>query len=469
MIDLARVPPHSVEMEQAVLGAMLLDARAIEQARDALRDLDGRAFYHEPHGRLYSAMVALYDRAQSVDALTLATELRQRGWLEECGGAAYLATLYMAVATAANVQHHLQIVIEMALYRHIIETTENLSRQAYNEAGEAHALLGQAVTRLTELSSTQQHGLRSLQDILQTVCALIDEAHRACGKGIGLHSGLAQLDRTTGGFLPGQLVIIGGRPSQGKTALALQFAEAAAQSVGVAFFSLEMSTEELGLRLLAQNTGLELHCLRTGALLDTEWARLTQHVGRLADKPLYVDDSGDLNVLQIRAECRQFQRNYPLGLVVVDYLQLMGSHRRTDSREQEVSSISRGLKNLAKELRVPILALSQLSRKVEERPDRRPRLSDLRESGSLEQDADLVLFIYRPETYGIATEEVYGVKESTVGIAEINLAKHRNGPTGSFWTRWDAQHVRFEHLLDRRYEDTPEAHEVVAIGQPTPN
>jgi replicative DNA helicase len=439
---LERLPPQAIEVEQAVLGAMLLDNRAVGRAIELL---DRVYFYHPPHGKIFDAIIALYERNEAVDQLTLGEELKKRGHLEEVGGVVYLATLASEVATAANIDHHAKIVLEKGLTRSLIEATSEIAERAYEERSDAQELLDWSEQRIFSLSEKQlSQGFEGIDDVLHETFEQIELAHNRDSSVTGVDTGFADLNDMTSGFQNGDLVIIAARPSVGKTALAMCLARNAAVSAGkgVAIFSLEMSKQQVAQRLLCIETRIDLHKLRTGRLRDDDWLHLTRNVTTLAQAPIYIDDAPGITVLEARAKTRRLMRERGIGLVIIDYLQLMTSRDSINSREQEVSSISRGLKGLAKELNVPVVALSQLSRATESRTDRRPQLSDLRESGSIEQDADVVMFIYRPDLYGLTT----GDGASLESVAEIIIGKQRNGPTGSVNLMWNAPCASFETL-----------------------
>lgn len=440
--SLERMPPQAVDVEQAVLGAMLIDQRAIGRA---LELLDEGCFYYSPHSRIFRAILALYERGEAVDQLTLAEELKRHSKLEEAGGVVYLARLATEVATGANIEHHARIVLEKSLSRKLIETASEVSEAAYEGRRNVQELVDWAEQRIFGLSERgMSDGFEALEHVMSATLEQIERAHNRVSTVSGVDTGFTDLNDLTSGFQPGDVIILAARPSVGKTALALTLARNAAvdSDVGVAIFSLEMSKMQLAQRLLSAETRVDLHRLRTGRLSDEDWLHLTRNVGRLAQAPIYVDDTPGLSVLEARAKARRLQREHGIGLVIIDYLQLMSAHERVNSREQEISRISRGLKGMAKELNVPVLALSQLSRAVEGRTDRRPQLSDLRESGSIEQDADVVMFIYRPEIYGLQGPD----GASLEGIAEIIIGKQRNGPIGSVRLQWNAESATYEQL-----------------------
>ena len=449
---LDRLPPQAVDVEQAVIGAMLIDQRAVGRA---IEILDEGCFYHNPHARIFSAMISLFDRSEGIDQLTVSEELKKRGEIEEVGGLVYLSTLAAEVATAANIVHHANIVLDRGLSRSLIETAALISDRAFEGRTEVYELLDWAEQRIFSLSERRlSSGFESIESVLHGTIEQIERAHNRDSAVSGVDTGFSDLNDLTSGLQAGDLVILAARPSVGKTALALGMARNAAVETGkgVAIFSLEMSKQQVAQRLLCLETRVDLHKLRTGRLRDDDWLRLTRQVGKLAQAPIYVDDTPGITILETRAKARRLKREHGVDLIVIDYLQLMGTHVNVNSREQEVAQISRGLKGLAKELDIPVLALSQLSRAPEARTGGRPQLSDLRESGSLEQDADVVMFIYRPDLY-VKSEEA-GSQE---GTAEIIIGKQRNGPVGSVKLMWDESCASFQDLAPEfRIEQEPE-------------
>ena len=437
-----RLPPQAQEMEQAVLGAMLIDRRAIGRA---IVILDPDCFYHQAHNQIYEAILGLYENNEAVDQLTLAEELRKRDQLDGVGGRVYLATLATQVASAANIDYHARIVLEKALSRKLIETSAQMAEQAYEGHRDIHEVIDLAAQRIFALSERGlSQGFAKLDSVLDETVEHMERVHRQDSAVSGVETGYQNLNDLTSGLQKGELVILAARPSVGKTALGLCIARNAAMEagVGVGIFSLEMSNMQLAQRLLSIETRLDLHKMRAGRLREEDWMNLTRNISRLAQAPIYIDDSPGITVLEARAKARRLQREHGVGLIVVDYLQLMSGGQQFNSREQEISHISRGLKALAKELNLPVLALAQLSRAVESRTDRRPQLSDLRESGSIEQDADLVMFIYRPEVYDLKGPD----GGSLEGFAEIIIGKQRNGPVGNVKMTWNAECATFEDM-----------------------
>jgi replicative DNA helicase len=432
-----RLPPQSIEAEIAVLGAMLLDKSAVGTA---LELLDENCFYRKSHQRIFRAIISLFERNEPADLVTVSEELKRHDQLEEAGGRAYIASLLDNVATAANISYHAGIVQEKAIIRRLIEVATQIASQSYGQVDDVDALLDQAEHQIFAIAERRlRRGFMPLERVLHDAFEKVEKLHDRKGGVIGVPSGFKKLDELTAGFQPGDLVIIAGRPSMGKTAFALNVARNAAveHQVPTAVFSLEMASYQLAQRLLCSEARVDAHRVRAGTLPDQDWQKLSIGVGNLAEAPIYIDDSPMLTVLEIRAKARRLQAERNIGMVVVDYLQLMHGPRGAESRQQEISVISRSLKSLAKELQVPILALSQLSRAVEVRGgDRRPQLSDLRESGALEQDADVVLFIYRGERYHPDDPELKNK-------AEVIIGKQRNGPTGTVHLTFMNQYTSF--------------------------
>jgi len=452
MIGTERVPPQAIEVEQAVLGAMLLDREAIG---GALEIIDQSCFYKPAHSKIFSAMVSLYDRNEPVDLITLAEELSKRNQLEEVGGRDVLLDLTDSVATSANIEYHSKIVLEKATLRKLIQATTEIISRCYDLTEEVDGLLDAAEQKVFDISEKRvKPGFVHLGEILPHTFESIDKIRE--GHITGLATGFKDLDSLTAGLQPADLVVVAGRPSMGKTSLSLTIAEymAIEEKLPVALFSLEMAKSQLANRMLCSRARISAHRMRTGRLSDHEWANLSIAAGPLSEAKIFLDDSPSIGILEMRAKARRLKAREDIGLIIVDYLQLMQGPRGTENRQQEISIISRALKGLAKDLNVPVLALSQLSREVERRGgERRPHLADLRESGAIEQDADLVMFVYRPEIYGINTIDIYGKKENSEGIAEIIVSKHRNGPTGSVFLSFIKDYARFENL--ELHRETP--------------
>jgi len=445
-----QIPPQAVDAETAVLGAMLLDRDAIGKAIEAI---DEKCFYSNQYAKIFRAMLALYDRNEAVDLITLTEELRRANDLEAAGGVTGLEAILSSVATSANVEHHAKIVLEKFTLRRLIEASTQIISEAYNGQVEVAELMDRAERRIFEISGSKlRQGFVAMQDIIKDSFELVEQLYQQKRYVTGLESGFKDLDTMTAGFQAGDFVVIAGRPSMGKTSFALNIAQHVAikHKVPVAVFSLEMTKEQLMLRVLCSEARVKAHSVRTGFVGKAEWGKLTRAAGTLHDAPIYIDDSPDLSVLEMRAKARRLKAEVNIGLVVVDYLQLVRGHARAENRQQEISHISRSLKALAKELNIPVMALSQLSRAVEQREkkEKRPILSDLRESGAIEQDADVVIFIYRPHVYKVGGEgmaEAMGEESlEERRKAEIIVGKQRNGPTGTAHLVFFDEYTRFE-------------------------
>jgi replicative DNA helicase len=435
--------PWAPEAEVSVLGGMLIDGDAVARAVEVV---DDTMFYREAHRRIYRAMTRLFRRGEVIEGVTIAEELRKTDELDGVGGLPYIGELLEAVPTAANIEYHARIVRERALLRRLIEASSGIIRDAY-EPGERTVaeILDVAEQRIFQVAQSHERGgFVWIKKILYPTFEDIERLQAAKGAVTGVPTGFYDLDEMTGGFQKGDLVIVAARPSMGKTALVTGIALHAAISnqIPVALFSIEMSKEQLVQRMLCSEALVDLGRLRRGRLSDDDYVNLAQAAGHLNTAPIWIDDSGSLNVLEMRAKARRLKADQPeLGLIVVDYIQLMHAQGEAENRQQEVSAISRGLKALSKELGVPIVALSQLSRAPEQRADHRPQLSDLRESGSIEQDADLVMFLYRPEYY---LSEIEAEEKGLRGKAELIIGKQRNGPTGTMTLFFRRESTRFE-------------------------
>ncbi len=443
-----RQPPYAPEAEVAVLGGMLIDGDAVPKAVEIV---DDSMFYREAHRRIFRAMARLFQRGQVIDPVTIGDELKKNDELEMVGGMAYLAELLDAVPTAANIEYHARIVRERAVLRRLIEAASHIIRDAYDSGEKTlEQVLDEAEQRIFQVAQTHdREGFVWIKKILYGAFERIEAIQSAAGGITGVPTGFPDLDNMTGGFQKGDLVIVAARPSMGKTALVTGVAlhAAIAHQVPVAVFSLEMSREQIVQRMLCSEALVDLGRLLRGRLTDDDYVRLAQAAGHLNSAPIWIDDSGALSVLEMRAKARRLKADQPeLGLIIVDYIQLMNAGGGAENRQQEVSEISRGLKALAKELSLPILALSQLSRAPEQRADHRPQLSDLRESGSLEQDADLVMFLYRPEYYVTPME---AEEKGLQGRAELIIGKQRNGPTGIVELFFRKECTRFESFSHR--------------------
>lgn len=418
-----RIPPQNVEAEQAVLGAMLLSHDAVIVAMEKLQSQD---FYRDVHRIIFEAMEHLHRENKEIDVITLPDELKRMKKLDDVGGLEYVLNLPNLVGSAANIEYYANIVAEKALARNLISTCTELTTEAYDGQKETEALLDDAERRILQLSDTKNRGdFASVGAVVEVTLDKITKLYENKAGLTGLPTGFRDLDRMTSGLQPSDLILVAARPSMGKTAFTLNIAQnvGVRQHKTVAFFSLEMSQEQLVQRLLCQIAHIDSQKLRTGQLnSDEEWTRLTDACDKLYESPIYIDDTPGISVAEMRSKARRLKSEHGLNLIIVDYLQLMQG-RNAESRQQEISEISRSLKALARELKVPLIALSQLSRSVESRQDKRPMLSDLRESGALEQDADIVSFLYREDYYDKETENQH--------ITEVILAKHRNGPVGS--------------------------------------
>jgi replicative DNA helicase len=444
------IPPQAIEAEMAVLGAMMLDRDAIAQA---LEIIDDSCFYVSQHARIFNCIVSIYDRNEAVDLITLTNEFKKRGELEALGGAVYLESILSSVATSANVEHHARIVLEKGTLRKLIEASTQIISDAYSGQADISELIDRAERRIFAISGSRlRQGFVAMEDIVKDSFELVEQLYQQKRYVTGLESGFKDLDTKTAGFQAGEFIVIAGRPSMGKTSLAMNVAQhiAIKQKVPVAIFSLEMTKEQLMLRMLCSEARVKAHSVRTGYVGKSEWGKLTTAAGTLHDAPIYIDDSADLNVLEMRAKARRLKAEVDLGIIMVDYLQLIRGHGGAENRQQEISHISRSLKALAKELGIPVVALSQLSRAVEqrERKEKRPILSDLRESGAIEQDADVVLFIYRPAVYRHGGEGMGEIMEPEQAEerrrAEIIIGKQRNGPTGKVDLLFFDEYTRFE-------------------------
>ena len=436
-----RLPPQNVEAEQCVLGSILLDNSALNRILDMVTPQD---FYKREHQLIFTTMLDLYEKNHPIDLVTLSDALTHREELEAVGGVNYLMELAEVVPSSAHVQHYARIVKEKAVLRHLIRASNDILTLCYEGSQEVEDLLDEAERLIFSVSELKtQRDFVDSKILLKEAIKSLEELSRKKKSVTGIPTGFQELDRLTAGFQPSDLIIIAARPSMGKTALALNIAQHVAIKEGksVAIFSLEMSREQLALRMLSSLAKVPSHKLRTGILSANDWKKVIRAANKLSDAPIFVDDTPALSVLEIRAKARRLMSEKGLNLIVIDYLQLMRGRSKTESRQQEISEISRSLKGLAKELNVPVLALSQLSRAVESRQDKKPQLSDLRESGAIEQDGDLILFIYRPEVYKPEKPEYRG-------IAEIIVGKQRNGPTGTFKLTFLKEYTTFEEYTD---------------------
>ncbi len=440
------IPPHSLESEQAVLGALLIDPDAMIQVGDVLKPDD---FYADKHRLLFDAMLELYGRREPIDILSLSGKLDDKGQLQDIGGRAYLADLSARVPTSSNAGYYAKLVKQKATLRKLIRAGHNIVQLGVQEDQDVEKLLDQAEQTLFTVSQESlQQNYVPLHSILTDTFNRLDEMHKSEGKLRGVSTGFRDLDNMLGGFQKSDLIILAARPSMGKTGLALDIARTIAvnQKVPVGIVSLEMGKDQLGDRLLCSEAGIDLWKMRTGKLQnDEDFSKIGRAMGALAEAPLFIDDSANANIMEVRTKARRLQMEHGVGILIIDYLQLMeGRSRNGDNRVQEIAEISRGLKSIARELNIPIIALSQLSRAVEAQNPPIPRLSHLRESGSIEQDADVVMFIYREDYYNKESERKH--------IADIIIAKHRNGPTGQVQLYFDVERASFRDL-DKRVDN----------------
>lgn len=440
-------PPAVPEIEASVLGAMMIEKEAVPKAFEMLQP---ESFYVKAHRIIFEAMVSLFDSDEPIDTVTLYEELKKRGELEEAGGAVYLSKLSQNIPSAANIEYHAKIILEKQILRGLISSAHEIAKTAYEGSADAFDILDEAERKIFEI--TESHLKKSYQGMDRAVrdaMEYIETIHSATHQKFSVPTGFYELDEILGGLQRSDLVIVAARPSIGKTALALSIARNAAidHQIPVGIFSLEMATMQLIIRMICAEARINAHLVRTGKLPHAEGPKLSKTVHKLTDAPIYVDDSPAQTVLEIRAKSRRLKQEKNIGLIIIDYLQLMQGPANAESREREISHISRSLKSLAKELNIPVMALAQLNRAVEARSDKRPQLSDLRESGSIEQDADVVMFLNRPEYYGIEKDEN---GESTEGMAEVIVGKQRNGPTGMAKLAFVKEYARFENLAHAR-------------------
>jgi len=443
-----RRPPYSEEAEQAVLSAMLIDQDAVLRA---VEHVDDTMFYAERHRRIFRAMIVITERGSVVDPVTVSEELNRRGELDASGGKEYIGFLVDAVPTAANIEYHARIVREKAILRRLIEVSTSIVAEAFDGKSTATDLLDDAESKIFQVAQQQtREGFTRIKELLWPTMERIEALQRGGKTVTGVASGFNDLDEMTSGFQPADLIIVAARPSMGKTAFTLNIAQHAAieHQTAVAFFSLEMSKESLVQRMLTSEARIDAQRLRKGMLRDDDFPRLARAAGILSSAPVWIDDTPGITLLEMRSKARRLKTDSGVGLVVVDYLQLMQGPANSESRQQEVSQISRGLKALAKELNVPVIALSQLSRAPEQRTgdNKRPQLSDLRESGAIEQDADLIMFLYRQEFYDGPVDKD---GNSLEGKAEVIVGKQRNGPTGIVNLFFQKQFTRFENFTQR--------------------
>lgn len=432
---MGRIPPNSIEAEQSVLGAMIIDKEAINSALEIIRPED---FYKEANREIFEAMVVLFNKNEPVDLITLSEELKRRGTLDNIGGVTYLANLSSSIATTANIEYYCKIVQQKSILRRLIKSSDEVMSKAYEDTEEVNAIIELAEKNIFDITQgSHREGFSPISEVLLNSFAQIEERAANKGRLTGLETGFIDLDNKLSGLQKADLILLAARPSMGKTALGINIATNAAlkSDVKVAIFSLEMSKEQLVQRIISATSHVDLQNIISGNLVDDEWLKVVDSMGPLSQMNIFIDDTAGISLMEMKAKCRRLKIEKGLDLVLVDYLQLMQLEGRQESRQQEISAISRGLKALAKEMDCPVMALSQLSRAPELRSDHRPILSDLRESGAIEQDADVVLFLYRDEYYDKETE--------LKNIGELIIAKHRNGPTGSLELVWKGEYTKF--------------------------
>ncbi len=438
--SLHKLPPQNLEAEQSVLGGILLDNPALNTVLEALDPSD---FYSDAHRKIFSAIIDLSNRSEPCDLITLSNILKDQKRIDQVGGTAYLASLVDNVASAANISYYVKIIKEKSILRRLIGSATEILNKSYDASMDVDHILDEAEHAIFEISENKiRPSFHPIRDIIKESFKTIERLYDKKELITGVATGFDKLDDLTSGLQNSDLIIIAGRPSMGKTAFALNIAQYAALEMGVpvAIFSLEMAREQLATRMLAAEARVDSQRLRKGFLGETDWPKLTTAAGRLSDAPIYIDDTPAITVMEMKAKSRRLKADKGLGLIVLDYLQLMRGSVFKDSREQEISEISRSLKALAKELSLPVIALSQLNRKVEDRTNRRPQMADLRESGAIEQDADVIAFIYRDEVYNRSEDN------PEKGIAEIIIGKQRNGPTGIVKLTFQEKYTRFENL-----------------------
>jgi len=437
-LSMNQIPPQNIEAEIAVLGSMLLSEDAIAQAIEILYE---NYFYKDEHQKIFQTIIELYDKNSPVDLLTLSEELKKRAILDEVGGQAYLATIANSVPSAANISHYARIVKEKYILRALINNSTQIIRKCHEPVENIDSLLDESERSIFEIIGHKMEGkIISMKDLIKSSITTIDDLYQRQIQLTGVATGYTEFDSLTAGLQNSDLIIVAGRPSMGKSAFVCCIAEQVAleENLPVAIFSLEMSKEQLVHRILCSHAHVNAHKVRRGFLTPEDWPKLTNAAGKLADAPIYIDDTAGASILELRAKARRLKAHHDIKLIIVDYMQLMRSARRFENRQQEISEISRSLKDLARELKVPLIAVSQLSRAAEMRQDHRPQLSDLRESGAIEQDADVVVLLFR--------EEYYHPTEENAGLSEVIIAKQRNGPVDTVKLAFIKEYTRFENL-----------------------
>jgi replicative DNA helicase len=442
--SIEKLPPRSEEAEMAVLGSMLLEENAISQAIELLEE---NSFYKDAHKKIFNVIVSIYTENKPVDLVTTTELLKKRKILDDVGGASFIASLTQAVPTAANISHYARIVHEKYIVRSLISTSTKIVSEAYAEDANTEELLDRAERLIFDITSRKSKSSSvAIKEVVKDSIETIDSLYQRKENITGIATGFHEFDIMTAGLQPSELIVVAGRPSMGKSALAACIAEHASivEKVPTLIFSIEMAKEQLVQRMLCSHARVDFHKVRTGFLSQSDWPKITNAAGKLAESPVFIDDTPAISALELRAKARRLKSQHNIGLVVVDYLQLMRGTYSGDNRQQEISDISRSLKALARELNAPVIAISQLSRAVEARSDRRPQLSDLRESGAIEQDADLVMLLLR--------EEYYTPTPENRGLAELIIAKQRNGPVGSVHLAFIKEYTRFENLTRHHAE-----------------
>lgn len=461
----SKIPPSVPEVEMAVLGAMLIDNDAVPKAIEILKP---ESFFDKRNRIIFESMSSLYESNEPIDTVSVYEEMKKAGKGDEAGGAAYLSKLTQDISSAANIDYHARVVLEKWILRQLISASFEIANSAYDGNEDVFDLLDAAEAKIFQISEKGiKESFKSMDKAVKEALELIEAIHSKNISSFSVPSGFFELDDLLGGFQKSDLIIVAARPSMGKTAFAMSAARNAAidHQIPIAVFSLEMATIQLATRLISAEARINAHNVRTGKFKAEEGAKISRTVHKLSKAPIYIDDTPAISILELRAKARRLKNEKNIGLIIIDYLQLLSASYNMESREREISTISRSLKALAKELNIPVIALSQLNRQVESRTDKRPMLSDLRESGSIEQDADVVIFLYRPEVYGItqfSSGDMNG--ETTEGVTEIIVGKQRNGPIGDVKLRFIKDYARFENLDRFRQHQLPAGAEQIAIS-----
>jgi replicative DNA helicase len=463
----SKLPPAAPEVEMSVLGAMLIEEESVPKAIEILKP---GSFFDKRNRTVFEAMSSLYESNEPIDTVSVYEELKKSGKVDDAGGAAYLSSLTQDVSSAANIDYHARVVLEKWILRQLISASMSIANSAYDGNEDVFDLLDAAEAKIFQISEAGiKESFKSMEKAVKEALELIEAIHSKHISTFSVPSGFFELDDLLGGFQKSDLIIVAARPSMGKTAFAMSAARNAAidHGIPIAVFSLEMSTIQLATRLISAEARINAHNVRTGKFRAEEGAKISRTVHKLSKAPIYIDDTPGISILELRAKARRLKNEKNIGLIIIDYLQLVNPSSTMESREREISTISRSLKALAKELNIPVIALSQLNRAVESRTDKRPMLSDLRESGSIEQDADVVIFLYRPEVYGITQISGGDMNgESTDGLAEVIIGKQRNGPIGDARLKFIKEYARFENLDRFRQISSGEEHQPAAIEEP---